>query len=309
MLELAALLLYCVQWLGVVLGVGAEVVLLVSHLISLHEHKPQWFASIPAVRAAQFIGLALMVLSGAGATAFHFIIGQQELLLLPVFAFKWVLIVALVVAYLLEKHVIRGHAALEGFTGATWLALFMVHSAAPIAPWAILGMFYAAWLAVFGLGWGMFVLLMKRTNTAAIKIVVPVVVKAAPAPVVAARPAPVVPPPVIKPVPAPVVVAAPPPTPPKPVAPPPPVPVAKPVPPPPPPPKPIVSVAPPLAPLNPANLPVVEHLELTAPHTVVAPQEPVYVPDYNHLPGLRIMPQRHEDLHLHNRAPVVQPSF
>jgi|GEM_PF-1854779 len=412
MVEIFALGIYSVQWLGVVLGVGAEVVLLCAHLIALHQHKPQWLGSVSAVRAAQFMGLLLIILSGLGAVAYQFLIGQPGLLLQAVFGFKWVLIVALTVAYVLEKHLVSGRAVLEGFAGATWLALFLVHSLAPVAAWLDLTVYYVAWLAVFSLGWGVSILVMKRTGSAAAApaldiepapvvakvapkpapAVVKVVPKPEPAPVIApvikpvvAAPAPVIKPvvhvapppppppppkPIVKPAvaPAPAVVAAPAPvhvqaapvvatvTPavhkesfwhklmamfaskPKaaesaavvaaatpaaqPVKPiehvaPPVIKVVTPVPPPPPPqpaaPKPVaapVTAAVVKAP-EPAALPVVEHLELEAPHVVVPPkpvQAEQYKPDYNHIPGLRIMPQRMEDLHLHNRAPIVQPA-
>jgi hypothetical protein len=420
MFEIFALGIYSLQWLGIVLGVGAEVVLLVAHLIALHQHKPQWLESIPAVRTAQFVGIFLIVASGAAAVAYQFMIGQQALLMEPVFGFKWALIIALTVAYLLEKHVVRGHAALEGFTGATWLALFLVHSLAPIAPWLSLIFFYLAWLIVFGMGWGAFVVLMKFTGKSVFVMpavqkvavapapVVRPIVKPAPQPIVVAAPivvppkvvvappppppapkpiikpvivqpvpvhiaptpvvAAVAPKPVIKPVPAPVVVAkkeetvvikptlfpavkkesfwhklmalfakkpkavtaapivvaealaapkpiikaAPAPAPVVVAA-----PVIKAIPQPPiskvfvPPPAPVAPKPAVVAASIPANLPVVEHLELEAPHAVSVPkvpQMPGYVPDYNHIPGLRIMPQRIEDLHLHNRAPIVQPA-
>lgn len=399
MLELFALGIYSVQWLGVVLGVGAEVVLLCAHLIALHQRQPQWLESIPAVRAAQFIGLALIVLSGGGAVLFHILTGQEELLLLPVFSFKWALIIALVLAYILEKHVGKGKVVLEGFAGATWLALFLVHSIAPELDWAGLALLYGTWVILFGVVWSLFVLVMRHARVAAhatapqpIEIKpahreAPVpVVKVVPKPIVVAQPAsmPVPPQPkpvvvAVVPVPAPkpvVLTSAVPTPPPKPIA---AVAVAekkpsffarffalfkrahrepiivvkedlpkvkektavpvtvvathaapvmpKVVPTPAPVPimaavsapvtHPLVAAAaqpapkvapPPVKPVSPGtNLPVVEHLELEAPHQApVAVPAPAYVPDWSHLPGLRIMPQRAEDLHLQNRPPVVQ---
>lgn len=327
MVEIFALGIYSVQWLGVVLGVGAEVVLLCAHLIALHQHKPQWLDSVSAVRAAQFTGLFLIIVSGIGAIAYQFLIGQPGLLLQAVFGFKWALIVALVVVYVLEKRVAHGRAVLEGFAGATWLALFLVHSLAPIAGWLDLIVYYVAWLVVFSLGWGAFVLIMKRTGKVAAAALVldiepaPVAAKVVPkpAPVVAPIAAPVVaaaPASVIKPV----LHVVPPPPPPKPVV----KPVvhvaptvikvAAPIPPPPQAVAPKPMAAPVVAavkPAKPAGLPVVERLEIEAPHAVVVPkpaQTEHYKPDYNNIPGLRVMPQRMEDLHLQNRAPIVQPA-
>ena len=369
MVEVFALVIYSVQWLGVVLGVGAEVVLLVAHLMALHQHKPEWLGSVPAVRAAQGLGLVLIVASGAGAVGYQFLIGQPDLLVLPVFGFKWALIGALAGGFFLEKNLTRGRALLEGFVGATWLALFLVHSIAPISPWLDLSVFYAGWLLVFVIVWGAFVLLMKYTGHTsakpfsqkssaqkisppppAPKLIIkpaPVVVHApAPAPVHVAAPAPkpapvhiVVPAPVVHPVAAatvvpvkpavkkesfwhklvsffakkpkavpaavaPVVVAAPA----KPVqAPPPPklVPVVVPKPP-------VVAAKPVAPPVKPAGLPATVPLELMAPHPAApvakAPAAPGYAPDYSNMPGLRVMPQRPEDLHQENRGPLVQPA-
>lgn len=401
MVELFALGIYSAQWLGVVLGVGAEVVLLIAHLIALHDRKPDWLASMPAIRASQFVGLALIILSGAGAVAFHIAVGQQELLLLPIFGFKWALIIAVAVAYALEKNLSKGRALLEGFSGATWLALFLVHSVAPQTDWPTLLSFYGLWVVVFAMLWGIFVLLMRRTSSVvAIKPVAEVI--HAPAPKIISTPTPqkpavsvipkpaVVSAPVLRPTPAPVLA-----TPQKPVEIPavkvkvqtPPVVTAvpathssvavpviskheeevkiiekkpslwqrfmslfvrkhnpllvastpssattiteaprveKPV-------VPVIAQAPkPImaavsAPISktiaqpiavpieklqsvPANLPVVEHLELAPPQEAPKPTLPTeaYVPDWAHLPGLRVMPQKPEELHLHNRAPVVQ---
>jgi hypothetical protein len=380
MVEVFALVIYSVQWLGVVLGVGAEVVLLVAHLMALHQHKPEWLGSVPAVRTAQGLGLVLIVASGAGAVGYQFLIGRPDLLVLPVFGFKWALIGALTAGFFLEKNLTRGRALLEGFAGATWLALFLVHSIAPVSPWLDLGIFYGGWLMLFGIVWGAFVLLMKYTGHASAKpslqksspppiakpvvklapvivhtpapvikpepvvvhapapvikpVVIPVPIPVKPVPVAMTTPAPAVHPitatmAVIKPVvkkeslwhklvsfftkkpkvaPAPVVVLAPP----KPVqAPPPPAPkVVVPLPVPPPPPKPAPAPAPVVA-AKPANLPAIEPLELMAPHPAAAPVAkapagPVYAPDYSNMPGLRVMPQRPEDLHQENRGPLVQ---
>ncbi len=316
MVEVFALVIYSVQWLGVVLGVGAEVVLLVAHLIALHHRQPQWIESVPAVRAAQFIGLLLIVASGVAAVVYQFLIGDTAPLFMAVFGFKWALIIALSVAYMLEKNLLRGHAVLEGFTGATWLALFLVHSVAPISPWLDLILFYTAWIIAFGVVWGSFVLLMKYTGKGSITAPaaklpdqkVPGFTRPAEKP--QARPdhfaqkvSPPPPPPVPKPVPpppppTPIVVSAPPPPPPAPKPTPPPVPsiaLAK------------EGPAPVLA-SKPINLPVIEPLELAAPRVTQAAKPAVarYAPDYDHMPGLRVMPQRVEDLHLQNRGPVVQ---
>jgi hypothetical protein len=57
----------------------------------------------------------------------------------------------------------------------------------------------------------------------------------------------------------------------------------------------------------PANLPAVEYLEIEAPKKAAPPPEPAqYVPDWAHLPGLRIMPQNPSELPQESRAPLIK---
>jgi hypothetical protein len=301
MVEIFALGIYGVQWLGVVLGVGAEVVLLVAHLMTRHQHKPQWLESVPAVRASQFVGLLLIVTSGVAAIAYQFLIGDTVPLFTPVFGFKWVLIGLLIGAYLLEQRLSHGRAMLEGFAGATWFALFLVHVVAPLLVWVDLFFFYTVWIFIFSIVWGVFVLLMKYTGKGSIEAPEPIPVSQKVSPPPAPRPIP-------KPAPVPVAAYTPPP--PKPTQPPPaPISIPKSVPMPPPrAPAPQPAPAPVVASV-PTNLPAIEPLELAAPHVAVPPAPKVnYKPDWDHIPGLRIMPQRPEDVHLQNRGPVVQPA-
>ncbi|MEK7109339.1 MAG: hypothetical protein AAB919_02790 [Patescibacteria group bacterium] len=282
MFEIFALVIYSVQWFGVVLGVGAQTVLLVGYLMKLHARQPQWLEQMPAVRMAQGLGLLFIIVSGLSAIVYQVLVGEPEVLFISTFGFKWILIGIVTAGFYAERRFARGRAALEGFAGATWYALFLVHSVAPIFVWVDFFFFYAIWLVLFGGAWSGFVLLMKHTGkTPALYIPKPT-----------PPPKPVPPPPQPKPIP------------------PPPPPQPKPVPPPPPPPAPKPASPSPPAPVvaaKPSNLPAIEPLELMAPH-VAAPPTPkiTYKPDYDHIPGLRIMPQRLEDLHLHNRAPVVQ---
>src|SRR5581483_9034897 len=186
MWELIALGLYSVQWLGVALGVGAEVVLLCAHLIKLHEHNPQWLDNEPSVRAAQGAGLLLIVISGIGAVGYQFLVGQAGILLEPVFLFKWTLIGGVVFAFLLERSLWHARAALEGFAGATWLALFLVHTVAPREAWAVLGLWYGAWVLCFGLVWAGCVLMLKGSKP--IAAAAPALGRGAAAPVAKAAP-------------------------------------------------------------------------------------------------------------------------
>lgn len=165
MFELAALGLYCAQWLGVALGVGAQTVLLLAHLLERHESKHPWLGFAPGARAAQAAGLFLMVASGAGAVLLHLYLRNLDTLLQPAFGFKWMLIVFLYAAYRLERQEPgRLAAVVEGFAGATWYALFIVHSLAPVTSWANLFVLYVLWLAAFAIAWSAFVLLMNYAS-------------------------------------------------------------------------------------------------------------------------------------------------
>ncbi len=272
MWELFALIVYSLQWLGVVLGVGAEAVLLVAHLAARHHHQPDWLENIPAVRTVQRLGLLVIIGSGAAAVLYQ-VFNDTSVLFIPTFGFKWMLIALCAAMFWLEGY--RTSAWLEGFAGATWLALFVVHSVAPIFMWVDLAFFYAIWLGLFMGLWGLAVWVMGAPVRRAEyeederpQYVPPPVHTRAPArpkvkPVVRSAPKPVAPPappvlvqmpkPVVKatPMPPPVVVA-PPPTP-KPIA-----------PPPPPAPKPI-AVAP-----APIHAPV-PHVEVSQPEVHEAP--------------------------------------
>jgi hypothetical protein len=173
MLEVFALILYSVQWLGVAVCVGAETVLLSAHLIARHERQPAWLEHMPGVRGVQGAGLLLIIASGAGAVWYHLLANQIEVLLVPTFGFKWLLIGLVGLTYLWQRRH-AGHAVLEGFAGATWYALFLVHSVAPVAAWADLFVFYAGWLVVFGIGWSAFVLLMRLGKSHAARTAEPV---------------------------------------------------------------------------------------------------------------------------------------
>ncbi len=165
MIEFAGLALFSAQQLGVMLAVGAETVLLTAYLLAIHhpDRAPrQQF--LPAVRFVQGSGLFLILLSGAGAVWLHYAAQQFDVLLAPAFLFKWALIAMLLPAYLVEHYAKKEHAAVRGFAGASWFALFLVHTLAPVASWADLLALYVAWLLAFGFTWAGFVLVMRRTK-------------------------------------------------------------------------------------------------------------------------------------------------
>src|SRR3989338_9836435 len=94
-------LIYVVQQLGVMLGVGAQTVLLCAHLIAVHhgEKESPHAAYAEAARKALGAGFFLIIVSGLSATAIHAQGGQIDVILAPAFLFKWLLILVLLVAF------------------------------------------------------------------------------------------------------------------------------------------------------------------------------------------------------------------
>jgi hypothetical protein len=230
----------------------------------------------------------------------------------PAFLFKWALIALLTSFYFMElgaEGIKRD--AVEGFEGANWYALFIVHTMAPVVAWTLMLEIYVGWLAAFGVIWALFVGLMRWQG----KSKPPAA--AAMAPKTAPPQAPVMP---------------------KPIAAPAPMPSPKPIPPPAPAPIPKIEIHP-----NHSMLPMVAELDLPAPAAaamppkpapapaapaaapvappVSAPQAPVEavpqsskpaaaMPDLEGpgLPALHVMPKRPEDIESSKRGPVVKMS-
>jgi hypothetical protein len=250
--ELLWLCILLLQQLGIMLGVGGQTVLLCAHLVSLHRHEAELAQDpfVRAIRAAQGIGLVLIVASGAAAVALHVGAGQVAILGEPAFVFKWVLI-GLGLGLFLWQGRKPFATVLMGVTGGVWYALFILHSLGPVTTWDNLVILFGLWMLFFGLVWAGFAALCKGVHGAA-RVSIPAMYKpAAPAfvqkpvvPLLVQKPAQLVsvpksvPPPI-----APMPVKPPPPPDQKPDPKPAPV-VVKPVPPPPPLPKPIVPAAP-----------------------------------------------------------------
>ncbi|MBP9711178.1 MAG: hypothetical protein KBD50_02895 [Candidatus Pacebacteria bacterium] len=254
--DLIPLALYLVQQLGIMLGVGSATVLLISYLVSMRdglvENKEAQFSRV--VQHVLEIGLVCIVLSGAIITAMHTMAGQYDIISSPAYFFKWILVAFVSVAIVMRRAKPFISSLGEGFVGATWYALFILHVVAPIAFWTDLLILYFVWVAGFMLLWMSLSKLITARGPVVAKSA-PVAVKAALEPVVKTATIVLAPKPVPPPAPK-MQQPAPPPVP-KP-APKPPVPpvVAKPVPPP-------LAIKP--------ILPVVAHAELAAPHVAAAP--------------------------------------
>lgn len=298
--ELLSLVVSLTQEICIVVGVGALTTTLVGHLLSLHAHHSETIHGyVRAARQLRALMLALIIISGGAAILIHFQAGTYAVLVAPAFLFKWLLIALLAIFYFTELKV-EGVArdATEGFEGANWYALFIVHTLAPVVSWAFLLSLYAGWLATFAVIWTAFVWLMRHQSTlkpaAASASVAP-----APAPVAPPAPAPLAPPP------------------------------ARPAPPA----QKKIEIHP-----NHSMLPMVAELDLPAPHPAPAPvpkpapapapvpAAPAPVPptkveivaepsapavmmsnlEESGLPALHVMPKRPEDIESSKRGPVVK---
>jgi len=269
--ELATVLIFTAQQLGVILGVGAQTILLVQHLIELHEEeatRPRGSATPAGARKARGAGIFLIVFSGAAAVGLHLTGGMTGILLEPAFLFKWALIAALVLLHVFEKRLPPLLGIMEGFAGANWYALFLVHTLAPVTNWASLLALYAAWMGLFGLLWSGFTMLMHGAKPRAQKII-SASIKSSPKPPLSVPPRP----PPLKPVPPP--------------------PRAKYTPPPPPPhPK----------PEPPRNLPVLQHIMIAKPEPVILNDKSR---DNSSLPAIRVMPKTPEEISKQYRGSAV----
>ncbi len=259
-----------------------------------------------AARHAQAGGLALIVVSGAGAVFLHAFTGTVAVLAEPAFVYKWLLIGVVVAGFVLEPRVPQ-HLAwrARGAIGGSWAALAALHVVAPMAPWLVLVAAHAGILFIWMVLWEVLGRVFGPQP-----VVAPVATVAPPPkPKVAPIPPKPVPPPPPKPVPPPPPKPVPPPAP-KPVPPPPPPPPKPPVPPPPPAPVPAikpVSLPPPPPPPPPKPQPVAPPPVPPAPPKPAPQQAPTMSfggnPD---LPAMRIMPKNPADIANQFRNPSVE---
>ena len=307
--ELVTLGLYLMQQLGVMLGVGAATVTLIAHLVSTRDGvvEPTEARFARTIERLLMVGLFFIIVSGVAITAIHSLEGEAQLIFTPAYIFKWLLIGVVALP------LIAGHKnpfppiLFEGFIGATWYALFILHVIAPITTWVDLALLYVAWTAGFLVLWtGLARLIHANNFTLALA-------KKSEAP---AAPKPVVATPAPKPTPKPVVTITPAPK----LPTPPPAPVAPLTP------KLVAAVAPTkpvaaAAPHKPAELPPAHVLlspksaepvpakpALSVPaKPPTKPEEKVEDPDqYPGLPAIRVMPRTPEDVDKQLREAIVQ---
>lgn len=159
LVSLAYLILYCVQQLGVTLGVGAETVLLVAYLQSIRDgvidDNEKGFAR--AVRRVKDFGLIMIIVSGIAIIGLQIYQNQLTEFFSVIVFFKWGLIAVAFFFTFLTRGYSLAEGLLRGLSAGTWYALFAIHILGPTAPWFALGIFYALWLTGFSLCWSVVV--------------------------------------------------------------------------------------------------------------------------------------------------------
>lgn len=310
--ELGSFAVSWAQEASIIMGVGALTITLIGHLLSLHARQNEAVHGYVRI-AHQLRALALIVIiiSGAGAILLHADAGTLDVLLAPAYLFKWILIALLTALHFMEWKVSGWKQdAVEGFEGANWYALLLVHTLAPVTGWTAIGGIYGGWLVAFGAIWAAFVWFMRRQTGLQAQPAQPPAKpiekpapppepsKPAPPPVPVVAPAPVVEKKIEVPAPSKVEMPVPSKT---------EVPVRS-----------KIEVHP-----NHTLLPMVAELDLPAPSTRVEPvakvelvpqqpQEKKGIPmpnldiDHEHLPAIHTMPKRPEDISASKRGPVVK---
>lgn len=154
-LELAALGLYVVQQLGVMLGAGAQVIVLVLYLVAIKDGtvdaKEHYFLS--ATKRILYLGLVCIITSGVLITLIHLSQAQSNIVFTPAYLFKWLLIMFAVGLALFDFKDQPSLAVIKGLAGAIWFGLFAVHILAPETSWFMLGLLFGTWLLGFMTLW------------------------------------------------------------------------------------------------------------------------------------------------------------
>ena len=149
-----AVLLY-IQQFGVIFAVCAEITMLSGYIVSMRDgtltEAEIRFSKL--VHRALGIGLIIIISSGVAITAIHSTVGQVAIVLTPVFLFKWLLIVVLAGAYLMQRKKQFPHYALEGLLGGTWFVFFLIHILGPDLSWIDLLGFYVVGAGAFTCLW------------------------------------------------------------------------------------------------------------------------------------------------------------
>ncbi|MDB5224679.1 MAG: hypothetical protein JWO43_301 [Candidatus Adlerbacteria bacterium] len=160
---MAILVLYFMQQLGVMLGLGSQIILLVTFLMGkrdgiINSTEDKIAHSIYRVL---ILSLILIVLSGAAITVLHFLTNEGDVIIEPAFLMKWQLIATAIATAVLIRGSAIWNEHMEGVAGANWGALFLVHIFAPVTSYLNLVILYIEWMLGFIVIWELFVFMLR----------------------------------------------------------------------------------------------------------------------------------------------------
>ncbi len=148
-----AFLLFYLQQFGVALGLGASTIALIFYFASsadgIIESSERRF--VHAAEAVLRIALFLIIVTGFTITIAHILAEETATVSLPSFVFKWVLIGVIITCGRLVAWKMISRSVGGALGGATWYALFTLHTIAPIIGWEVLLPLYVAWVLFFSL--------------------------------------------------------------------------------------------------------------------------------------------------------------
>lgn len=287
-MDVASLAVFVLQQLGIVLGVGAEAIIVyvaAAHYIGAHQGQQPDFHRQSLARSARHVqagALLLIALSGAAAIGIHLNGENIQALAESAFIYKWILIAIVTSAFFIDPYIPSRYTwTARGFVAVSWASLCILHVVAPIVPWWIIALAHILFVAVWMVLWQGVARLAHPPAPKPAPVPKAVVHTPPPPKPVAPKPAP---PPQPKPTP---------PPPPKPTPPPAPLPVVKPVELPPAPPKPVAPPPPPPKPVPP-------------PPPKPAPVVPPAQDNNPDLPAMRIMPKSAQDIPNQFRSSAVE---
>lgn len=153
-IDAIGLLLYLLQQFGVTLAVGASTFSLMFYIVGLSDGVVDASEKrfMHAVYTTLRVGLLCILITGILITAAHYFAGEYAVLMAPAYLFKWILLGIIIInATLMDMRVLSAeHGGV--IAGASWYALFVIHTLSLSFDWTILVSVYAAWLLIFWIG-------------------------------------------------------------------------------------------------------------------------------------------------------------
>lgn len=167
-MESFALLVFLLQQLGIALGVGASTFALMFYIVGISDGVIDASEKrfMHAVYTTLRLSLFLIIVTGILITGAHYFAGEIATITAPSYLFKWILLLCIVVnASLMDLRMLPPHIG-GAIAGASWYALFVLHTLSLSLSWGLLFAVYVAWLIIFYVG---FTLLQKFAQSLYVK--------------------------------------------------------------------------------------------------------------------------------------------